>query len=233
MSTKNNGTHGSRANRGHEEKDHHRAGSLYKADWWVDHLEAEIEPNLAEDLELLLKNSKEDKAILASLKRTRQAIKASGDVAMPESGHYYNDLHNKIMAAIDFEEIPQLRREKHEIATHAKSKRYSGFAWQQGFFGAVGMAMMIALISWVGMRDDQMSTYPSNGVTMVDSPNVASIESSPSDGLERKIATVNASFSDDVNAFESEQEMVEEAAIQKLSQLSKEQVDELYRSLRQ
>lgn len=213
----------SREVKGHTRKDHHRAESLYKADWWVEHLEAEIEPNLAEDLELLLKNSKEDKKILASLKRTREAVKASDDVAMPESGLYYKDLHDKIMAAVDFEEIPQSRREKHELSIHAKYRRAgSTWAWQ-GAFGAMGLTMMLALITWMGLRDVAPTMDQS-------SPTVASVEA-PADSLERNIATVGASFSDDVNAFESEQEMVEEAAIQKLSQLSQEQVDELYRSL--
>jgi hypothetical protein len=217
--------------RGHTEKAHHRAESLYKADWWVEHLEDEIEPNLAEDLELLLKNSKEDHKILASLKRTRQAVKASDDVAMPESGLYYNDLHNKIMAAIDFEEIPESRREKHEVSLHVKSRRAPSFAWN-GAFGAMGLTMMLALITWMGMRDMTPSASQS-------SPAIASIESSTDangangENLERTVATVSGSFSDDVNAFESEQEIVEEAAIQKLSQLSQEQVDELYRTLRQ
>lgn len=213
-----------RDERGHTEKAHHRAESLYKADWWVEHLEAEIEPNLAEDLDVLLKNSKEDHKILASLKSTRQAIKASDDVAMPESGLYYNDLHNKIMAAIDFEEIPESRREKFDVSIHAKARRAPTFAWNAGF-GAMGLTMMLALITWMGMRDVSPSA----------SPNIASvqIEQSAGENLERSVATVSASFSDDVNAFESEQEIVEEAAIQKLSQLSKEQVDELFRTLRQ
>lgn len=208
--------------KGHTEKDHHRAESLFKADWWVEHLEAEVEPNLAEDLELLLKNSKEDTAILASLKRTRQAIKASDDVAMPESGLYYRDLHDKIMAAVDFEEIPETRRAKYDLANQVKARRYSSFS-MQGMWGAVGMAMMVALISWVGIRD--------NGT--IAQPQLASIEQENDQSLERSVATVSASFSDDVNSFESEQEMVEEVAIQKLSQLSAEQVDELYRTLRQ
>jgi hypothetical protein len=195
---------------------------LYKADWWVEHLEAEIEPNLAEDLELLLKNSKEDHKILASLKATRQAIKASDDVAMPESGLYYNDLHNKIMAAIDFEEIPETRREKFDVSIHAKSRRAPTWAWQ-GAVGAMGLTMMLALITWMGLKDAANVNQAS--------PAIASVQTE--ENTERTIATVSASFSDDVNAFESEQEILEEAAVQKLSQLSKEQVDELYRSLRQ
>lgn len=226
--------HGARARRGLIQEDHHRATtttaeSLYEADWWVEHLEEEIEPNFAEDLELLLKNSKEDENILASLKRTRDAVKASDDVAMPESGFYYQDLHNRIMAAIDFEEIPQSRREAYMTSIVPKNRRVRGFAWQ-GVFGAMGLTMMLALMTWMGMRE----SLPQAPLANEESRAVADVESPASEEtLERGIAAISSSYSNEVNGFETEQEIVEEAAIAKLSQLSKEQVDELYRSLRE
>lgn len=68
---------------------------------WLELLEDELDANLQEDLQILLRNSQPDLRKLESLKRTRAAVKNSDEVAMPENGHFYQELHDRTMAAIE------------------------------------------------------------------------------------------------------------------------------------
>lgn len=103
-----------------ESKDKDVKDSHYHDDWWIEHLEDELDKNLKEDLDLFLENSKSDRKVFDSLKRTRQLLKESDDVTLPESGLVYRDLHNKIMMAIDEEtEVPR-------APEHRRSSRSSG-----------------------------------------------------------------------------------------------------------
>lgn len=106
-----------------ETKDKEVKESHYRDDWWIEHLENGLDKNsknLKEDLDLLLENSKSGRKLLDSLKRTRQLLKESDDVTLPESGFVYRDLHNKIMMAIEEEtEVPR-------APEHRRSSRSSG-----------------------------------------------------------------------------------------------------------
>ena len=220
-------------------KDHHRAASpntgLVKDDLWLEHLESEIEFELkndfAEDLELLLGNSKADAKRLASIERTRQLLKSSDDVAMPESGEFYQNLHDKIMAAVDAEELPKARRtgQMSRVALAFFRSRRSK-AWPT-VFGAIGLTMMLAFVSWTSLRDVDGSQNES--VASVLGQAGMSGTEGPDEKLDRRVAMLTRSNSNEVNGFESEEDMVTDEAVAKMRHLTPEQVESLYRSLRE
>ncbi len=196
--------------------------SFVPAEKWLEHLEEEIEPQCLtdekSDLEMVLKNSPEDLGVLESLKRVRAAVKSLDDVALPESGHYYDNLHAKIMAAID-----------DDIAMNGEPERkpqraplFKRGLFKQQAFGLAGMTMMIAILAFVGLNK------PS--VTTTIAPQ-ASIE----ENFERKIASIDsragARFAHDMGSFESEEDFLTESAAQRLKQLSSAQADAMFRSL--
>lgn len=97
-------------------------GGLYDENWWLEYLEGELEPNLKEDLKLLLKNSPADRRCASQLERARRLIKESDEEMLPEDGRYYDDLHDRIMAAID-EEAWAEEEEKEEVKPIDEAKR--------------------------------------------------------------------------------------------------------------
>jgi hypothetical protein len=67
----------------------------------VEYLEGELEPSFEADLTLLLLNSRPDRARLEEFKNLRELIKGSDQVFLPENGATYQNLHDRIMTAID------------------------------------------------------------------------------------------------------------------------------------
>lgn len=185
--------------------------SLYKDDWWLEHLEEELEPNLREDLELLLMSSKEDRRVFESLERTRRLVKESDDVALPESGLYYQDLHDRIMSAID-EEQPLPR-----VSVGARKSRVS---WP-AIFGTVSMSAILGFVTWFSAGTGPIQ--------------VAQMEKA-GDRLERFIASASpvtpAAFSDSVLSYQSEADVVADALASKLKHMSRAEFDQMLQKLR-
>ena len=203
--------------------------AFYQEDWWVELLEEEVEPNLKEDLELLLKNSRADRRILSSLKETRKAIKDSDDVSLPESGLYYQNLHDKIMAALDEETDFSPRRTSD--AFMAKQIAKTRLSWRT-MAGTFGMTMMVAALTWITLQSSPDTELDSRAVAEVDSmPGTESAE----ENFERNLAMVSAEeathFTNEMNGFVSEEDLVTQAAIEKLQNLSPEEADALLASL--
>jgi hypothetical protein len=204
------------------------APNHYQDDWWLEHLEEELEPNLREDLELLLKNSKADRKILESLKKTRRVLKSSDEVAMPESGLFYENLHNKIMASLDDEVIE-------ERAPSRAYKSSRNFAWSR-LLAPIGMTMMMAAVTFV------MSKQPSAIQNLADqsfSRSLRGATGEAEEGFDRRLAMVAAedleqsSFSDTVMGVESEADFIAGTAARKLERLSRQQVESIYRMMRE
>jgi hypothetical protein len=206
------------------------AGAFVPAEKWLEHLEEEIEPRclIAEkdDLELVLKNSPEDLAVRESLKRVRAAVKSLDEVALPESGHYYDNLHLKIMAAID--DDVAMNGEPIRQPAKARAPLFTRRLFTQPIFGLAGMTMMVAILAFVGLNR-ATSRAASSAVT------TAAAEASIDENFERKIASldshVGAAFAHEMGSFESEEDFLTESAAQRLKQLSSAQADALIHTL--
>ncbi|HVK62365.1 MAG TPA: hypothetical protein VM432_12480 [Bdellovibrionales bacterium] len=188
---------------------HPKVTTLFRKEGWLEHLELELEPNLREDLELLLRNSKSDRNEFASLKATRDLVKKSDDVLLPESGHYYMNLHDRIMSAIE-DEAPRTSTMRVKMAHR--------FSW--GAFAGT-MTAMLALVSWVSLKTS----------TPDDSRATAAIESASFDRDLASVAKAGVNVSQELNGFESESEIVTAALEEKLKNLSPDQATALLASL--
>jgi hypothetical protein len=213
-----------------------RREPYFGEDWWVDMVEGEVDPNLEEDLSLLLKNSSSDRKIVESLEKTRHAIKKSDDVPMPESGQYYTDLHDRIMASINevAPSAPSLAAPKgRHSETLKKSFTGAKFAWPS-LFGALSLSVMVAFISWFGLK---------TGLTQsksIDSAASMALEPKPEpmtagDSVERGLASVGdvvPSFSKSMVGFENESDLVAQVAAERLNGLSNEQLNRVLETLK-
>jgi hypothetical protein len=209
--------------------------AFVSAEKWLEHLEEEIEPTCQatekEELNLVLKNSPEDFETLEVLKRVRAAVKASDDVALPESGHYYDELHSKIMNALETDIA--MNGEPERAAPKSRIPFFFSLQFASrkapAFVGALGMTMMIAVLTFVGVR--QRST-PIAAYVAAEAQHEAQIE----ENFERKIAMVDpqsgASFARDMGSFESEEDFLTETAASRLKQISAKQADAIIRSLK-
>lgn len=191
--------------------------SLVAAESWVEHLEDEMEPlTFDEDLELLLQNSEEDRALFESLKRTRILVKKSDDVALPESGLYYDNLHAKIMAAIEHDEVTNGARTSRVVKRAQKP-----FAWPQ-IFGAVGMTMMLAIVAMMSFKSSNLISAPNKQVAAVSAEQAA--ETASNEHFERRLAMVDprmgAIVAREMGGFESEEDFLTETAAARLKQIS-------------
>lgn len=193
---------------------------------WLEHLEEEMEAQCraeeAADKDLLLKNSPADLETYEALKRVRATVKSTDDVAMPESGHYYDQLHAKIMAAIDAEIESAPSRPKQRRALRLP------FAWPTAF-RAAGLTMMIALISWLGLHQKgSLSTAGSMESTIA--------VQSAGESFERNVASTEshsgAEFAHDMGSFEGDEDFVTEAAEARLAQVSQHDADAMLKSLK-
>ena len=194
---------------------------------WLEHMESEMEnmcraSEIAE-LELVLKNSPDDLETFETLKRVRAAVKSlSDDVALPESGLYYDQLHAKIMVGIDAEIASEASRPSQRAPLRNRS-----LAWPS-IFRAAGLTMMIAVISWLGLhpssvkssKTDQVATH-STAAGEIFGRSVASID-----------AHEGATVARDLGSFESEEDFVTEAAEARLRQVSRTEADAMIRSLK-
>ena len=208
------------------------SSTFLDADKWLEHLEEEIEPTCLSgekaDLDLVLKNSAEDLELRQSLQRLRAAVKSTDDVALPESGDYYDTLHSKIMSAID----DDIAMNGEPVREASRTRRPVIFAkrFPQALFGAFGMTMMIAVLAFVGLHNRSMFV---NGQQIA--ADASSREASIEQNFERKIAMVDsrsgARFAREMGSFESEEDFLTETAAARLKQVSAQQADSMLRDL--
>ncbi len=118
-------------------------------DWWIDLIEGESTPSMREDLTLLLMNSPAGRRRLDSIKDLRALVKGSDEVPMPEDGAFYQNMHDRIMAAVDG--AAAVRRAKPAAAAERKplsavSARQLGFP---ALFGTHTLMVLIASATWM------------------------------------------------------------------------------------
>ncbi len=197
-------------------------GIIFRKEGWLEHLEREVDPNLREDLELLLKNSTADRKEFSQLKATRELVKKSDDVLLPESGIYFENLHDKIMAAIEEEPLKRV---------NVMSSRFTNrFKWGT-FAGAASMTMMIALVSWISLKTVSVEDVRT-AAALEQSANQSGVEMS--ENFDRDLAAVSGPETDvsvELNGYESEAEFVTAAVEERLKNLSPDQADALFASL--
>lgn len=205
-----------------------QAEAFVSADAWIEHLEEEMEPACSadskQDLDLVLKNSAEDAALFASLTKTRAAVASlKDDVALPESGEYYDRLHAQIMAAI--EEDASLNGTARPQRPASKRRKIL----LSSMFSAFGLTMIVVILAALGLNHSRSSSAP---LAQAD----ASRESAVEENFERKIAMIDsrsgAAFARDMGSFESEEDFLTETAAARLKQLSAKQAEALLRRLR-
>ena len=82
---------------------------IYDERWWLDYLEGELvmgsNKSITEDMEALLKSSLNDRRTLKELERVRVLVKEADDVVLPEDLRVYDNLHDKIMMAVEETEV--------------------------------------------------------------------------------------------------------------------------------
>ena len=196
---------------------------------WLEHMEQETEIHaLAEeaaDRDLLLQNSPADLATYESLKRVRAAVKSlNDDVALPESGLFYDQLHAKIMAAIDEEDAASAQMSQRQGVLRSR------FSWPT-MFRAASVTMMLAFITWFGLHQ-KASLSPK----VSDESTVAAHAAAIGESFERNVASVDAhagaEFAHDMGSFESDEDFVTEAAESRLQQVSRHDAEAMLKSLK-
>lgn len=76
---------------------------MNRMEWWIDYLEDESTPTEQQDMQLLLENSNDHRAIFEGLKATRLSIKSLDPVRSPGGQEFYNSMHLSIMSRLDEE----------------------------------------------------------------------------------------------------------------------------------
>ena len=208
-----------------KEREKSRQRALYSEEWWAEHLEAEHENALAADLNLLLENSPADRRVLKSLEQTRSAVKDAGDVYLPESGEFYQSLHDKIMAAID-EEIAPVEH----IETSIKSKLFRIKQEKFGFQSIV-KSLMTVLVVTGGTLLAMRATQP-----FLQQQSSANFEHEMErTALEHDLAA-NAKpqfIASSMVGYQNESDVVNEALLHRIDNLDAHEVDALFHTLRQ
>lgn len=187
-------------------------GSVFQDDWWLEHLEDETDPGLNEDLARLLENSPMDREIVESLQETRRLIEMSDDVALPESGEYYDKLHDKIMASLDTAQpLPksQLLRQKN-------------FMWT-ALSGSLGLATMMVFVSWM--------SFSQKSPLLKDAPVSHVVEHALDKDLEVEARFEQMMIASAMTDFKTETDILSDLADQRLQGLTDDQVDTLLRGL--
>ncbi len=120
-------------------------------EWWIDFIEGDLEPSLEEDLKLLLLSSDADRKRLAELQVFREQVRQSEDVYMPESGQFYENMHDKIMAAVEQTEMePPVERMPISLEKFKKLRPY---------FGGGFLAMCLAVVMILGLQSNQDADF--------------------------------------------------------------------------
>jgi hypothetical protein len=68
---------------------------------WVDYLEGELDPQVKEDLDLLLAHSKTDQEIVKGLQQTKTMLMQMSEIELPQDEAYYRKLQDKIITKIE------------------------------------------------------------------------------------------------------------------------------------
>ena len=209
-----------------------QTNGLYQAELWIDHLEGESAPTLATDLNLLLANSTADRRVHKSLQDTRALVKKSDDVALPESGEFYDRLHAQIMMAIaelpaekdprSPIEMPTARDEFFVTGVSSKSRLTAG-SLSPAFSGL----MLFAILISAGLMS--MPHFKSVAAFQTISQPLDS-----SSAVDRDLAS-NAEpqlIASSMLGYQNEGDLVTDALEHKLDRLSSRQIDDLFHSLR-
>lgn len=92
--------------------------NYYGVGEWLEFVEGEMDPAMEQDLACLMANSPADREIVRQLATTREFIKRTDEIALPEDGRYYDRLHENIMSKLN-EEIGE---QKFSAVTGAKAE---------------------------------------------------------------------------------------------------------------
>ncbi len=124
---------------------------LGREQWWIDYLEDELEPNLKQDLSMLLHNSLPAQRRLEVLKRLRQLVKECEEAILPEDPSYYDGLHDRIMAAVDGRR-PRSRVTKVFARVSPRQLKFSVV------LGSSSLTLLLSLVAWLTTGRDNGST---------------------------------------------------------------------------
>jgi hypothetical protein len=224
------GTRASTTTPGKQSTPEERTQGLCHDELWIDHLEGECAPALAADLNLLLANSSSDRRVHKSLQDTRALVKKSDDVALPESGEFYDRMHAQIMMAIaelPAEEDPRLQmptaRDEFFVTGVSSKSRLSAGSLSPAFSGLMLFAVLIS----AGLMS--MPHFKSVAAFQTLSQPLDS-----SSAVDRDLAS-NAEpqlIASSMLGFQNEGDLVTDALEHKLDRLSSRQIDDLFHSLR-
>lgn len=192
-------------------------------DLWLEHIEDELEPNLDDDLTVLLKNSRGDRKIVDGLIRTRRAIKQADEVSLPESGQYYDDLHDRIMASIE-PMIHQTTPDDPQPLVRRPARR-TKYAWPS-FIGALSISALVASVGWFVFKTGHSGAQL--GASLAH-------ELLNEDGVARGIASASdvvPSFSQSMVGFESESDLLAQVAADRMKGLDGDQLGQVLESLK-
>jgi hypothetical protein len=209
-----------------------RSQAYLNEELWLEHLEDENDPTFEEDLELLLGNSPADRRLLDGLKSTRQLIKSADEVSLPESGHYYDQFHDRIMAAIDEEIRENGGIQASPSATNSKkSMRTLRLAWP-AIISTMTLTVVLSAVTWFALKTGMGAGAVSHLVKVA--ANGSATDESAGE-IDRKLAEMSTAetVSGTMVAFQSETDFVTDAAIDRLNNLDKDQVDKLFDHLKQ
>jgi hypothetical protein len=140
---------------------------LNRDEWWIDLMERDMDDSLREDVTLLLTNSRGDRARMEELKSLRELIKDSDEVPLPEDGTVYEDLHDRIMAAVDGK-----RPRKSARSLPRVSPRQLGFPT---VFGTSTLMFLLAGLAWLALSKQNPSPLADADVRLMTSVAAATV----------------------------------------------------------
>lgn len=119
----------------------------------IDFLENQFDGEFETDLKALLSRSAEDATEIEKLIETKEALRASDDVSMPESGVYFDALEARIVgalsAAIEVGEIKDRRRRLFFVSAPRFVTPVRGWRAQTGHFALFGGLAVLLIGKWL------------------------------------------------------------------------------------
>lgn len=76
-------------------------------DIWIDFLEGEVDPSLREDLARMLQNKPAAQAAVNDYARIKKGVKKTNDIKLNLDDQYFENLHSKIMTAVETQTAPK------------------------------------------------------------------------------------------------------------------------------
>ncbi len=119
----------------------------------LDFVESEFDGEFENDLKALLSRSEEDAKEVETLRQTKEALRASDDVPMPESGVYFDALEARIMGAlneaIEAGEVKDRKRSLFFVPTPRFMTPVRGWRAQTGHFLVFGGLAVLLIGKWL------------------------------------------------------------------------------------